>query len=346
MVINKLLFCLNVLLTPALLVGQVKPDFFPEDVDSNKGNAEIRCFCKPGVRDKTRSKGLEISYGLVGKGHYRPEENYFPPPFSSYARWQNLEIDLKAPLINRPGWKALVGYRYIAESVQFSAFGADYRETFETLDKKRLNSNTVSLLLTKVFDEKHYFILRLRNSANGNYSGLQIFNNRYNIVKGLAMVGFKRHEDFEWGAGLNYSSGFRNRFTLLPFVMYNRNFNRKWAIESALPAFVFIRRNINPKTMALAGFEYSSQSYRLTVDNNLAAPYDYAYNHSEILTSVRIERQIVPWIWAQVKVGYQYNLSSDFESKSANSPAFQAEPTNAPFLDISLFLSPPDKMIK
>lgn len=337
---------MNVFILHGLLHGQVKPDYFPEDVDSNAGNAEIRCFCKPGVRDKSRSKGLEISYGIVGKGHYLPEEKPFTPPFSAYTRWQNLEVDLKAPIINRPGWKALIGYRYITESARFRAFGADYRETFVTLDQKRLKSNTLSLLLSKIIDEKHYFILRLRNSANGNYSGLQFFNPRYNILKAAAMFGIKRHEDFEWGIGLNYSSGFRNRFTLLPFLLYNRNFNRKWGIESAFPAFVFVRYNLTPLTIALAGVEYSSHSYRLAVDAGQAEVFDYAYNHSEILASVRLERQIVPWIWTQIKVGYQYNLSSDFEAKNSISPAFQVEPTNAPFLNISLFLSPPDKMIK
>lgn len=341
-----IILCLKMLTAPGLLYGQVKPDYFPEDVDSNAGNAEIRCFCKPGVRDKSRSKGLEISYGLVGKGHYQPEENHFPPPFSAYTRWQNLEIDLKAPLINRPGWKALIGYRYITESVRFRAFGADYRETFQTLDQKRLKSNTVSLLLSKIIDEKHYLIFRLRNSANGNYSGLQIFNPRYNILKAAAMFGVKPHEDFEWGVGLNYSGGFRNRFTVLPFILYNRNFNRRWGVESALPAFIFIRNNLSPRTIALAGVEYSSHSYRLAVDGGQDRQYDYAYNHSEILASVRLERQIIPWVWTEIKIGYQYNLSSDFEAKNNLSPAFQVEPTNAPFLNISLFLSPPEKMIK
>ena len=341
-----IILVLNFLFIPGLLRGQVKPDYFPEDVDSNAGNAEIRCFCKPGVRDKSRSKGLEISYGLIGKGHYMPEQDNFPPPFSAYTRWQNLEVDLKVPLVNLPGWKFLLGYRYIAESARFRVFGSDYRETFETLDQKHLKSNTVSLLLSKIIDEKRYLILRLRNSANGNYSGLQFFNPRYNILKAAAMFGVKRNEDFEWGVGLNFSSGFRNRFTLLPFILYNRNFNRKWGIESAFPAFVFIRYNVTPRAIALAGIEYSSHSYRLEVDAGQHTPYDYAYNHSEILASVRMERQIVPWVWAQVKVGYQYNLSSDFDAKNGISPAFQVEPTNAPFLNISLFLSPPEKMIK
>ncbi|MCB0528595.1 MAG: hypothetical protein KDC65_08990 [Saprospiraceae bacterium] len=326
--------------------GQVKPDYFPEDVDSQLGNTEIRCFCKPGVRDKSRSRGLELAYGLAGKGSYEPEGDTYNPPFSSYRQWHYFEFDLKVPVINKPGLKVLAGYRYIGESINFKAIGQDFREAFETLDKKLLNSNSISAMLTKVFNEKHYFIMRLRNSSNGNYSGIRLYDKRYNIIKALAMYGIKPSEDFEWGFGLNYSSGFRNRTNLLPFVLYNRNFNRKWAIESALPAYVFIRRNISAETIVLGGVEYSSQSYRLSVDKTHNEMLDYAYNHSEILGSVRLEQQLAPWVWAQLKVGYRYNLSSDFESKADNSPAFQVEPTNAPFLNLSVFLSPPAKYVK
>ena len=77
-----------------------------------------------------------------------------------------------------------------------------------------------------------------------------------------------------------------------------------------------------------------------------AQPLDYAYNHSEILASVQMERQLSQWLWLNIKAGYQYNLSSDFESKSAESPEFRVEPSHAPFIRIGLFLSPPAHMIK
>lgn len=330
------LSCLYALASNAQVTPVLPPD----------GNAGVRCFCKPGIRGKARSRGISLSYGLIGRGYYQPENTYFPPPFSAYTRWQNLEFDLKAPLVNRPAWKVLIGYRYHAESVRFNAFGADYRETFQTLDQKRLKSNTVNVMVSKIIDDKRYLVLRLGNSANGNYNGLKWFDSRYNILKASALYGVKAHEDFEWGVGLNFSSGFRNRFMLLPFVVYNRNFNRKWAIESALPAFVFVRRNINARMIALSGLEYKSYSFRLKVDASQSTAYDYAYNQSAILASIRLERQIVPWVWTQIKAGYQYNLRSDFRSRNETSPAFQVDPTSAPFLNISLFLSPPDKRIK
>lgn len=325
--------------------GQVKPEYFPDDIDANVSSAQIRCMCKPGVRNKSRSRGLEISYDLVGGGTYTPESGGQQAPYSKFKRWQNLNVDLRVPVLNKPGLKFLVGYRYIAESVKFQSFGADHVETYQTLDRKLLQSNSLSFMFSKSLNENEYLLIRFRNSVNGNYSGLQLYNQRYNIHKALAMYGKKPNEDFEWGIGLNFSKGFRNRTSLLPFVLYNRNFNDKWAIESALPAFVFVRRNLNEKTLLLGGLEYSGQSYRLDVDG-ASPPLDYAYNHSEILASVQMERHISQWIWLNIKVGYQYNLSSDFESKSAASPEFKVEPSHAPFIRIGLFLSPPEHLIK
>lgn len=327
------------------LSAQAKPDYFPDDIDGNVSSAQIRCLCKPGVRNKSRSKGMELSYTWIGKGTYKPESNGLRPPFSSYNHWQNLKVSLKAPVLNKPGLKLLVGYRFVGEFFNFNNYGSDYQETFRALDQKLLKSHSLSLLFTKSFSEKHYLIVRFRNSVNGNYSGFKLYDQRYNIHKGLVMYGVKRDEDFEWGVGLNYSSGFRNRTSILPFVMYNRNFNEKWAIESALPAFVFLRRNQNPNCLFLTGFEYSGQSYRLDVpagQNSL----DYAFNHSEILLSLQMEHRITEWVWANIKVGYQLNFSSDLQARNDFSTDFSVEPTNAPFFRIGLFLSPPPHLNK
>ncbi len=325
--------------------GQVKPDYFPDDVDANISSAAIRCYCKPGVRNKSRSKGLEIAYMRTGSGTYEPESDGQQTPYSSFKNWQGLTASLQAPVLNKPGIKLLVGYRYIAETVAFERIGANHQETFQSIDGKLLNSHSLSLMFSKSLNETEYLLLRLRNSANGNYRGLRLYDRRFNIHKVLAMYGKKPHEDLEWGLGLNFSYGFRNRVSLLPFVLYNRNFNEKWAIESALPAFIFVRRNLTMKTLLLGGVEYSGQSYRIDV-NPAPAPLDYAYNHAEILASVQLEQQLGEWLWLNFKVGYQHNLSSDFEDKNGLSPDFKVEPTNALFVHIGLFLSPPAHLVK
>ncbi|MBK8501526.1 MAG: hypothetical protein IPL46_04565 [Saprospiraceae bacterium] len=171
------------------------------------------------------------------------------------------------------------------------------------------------------------------------------FGGQYAIYKGLAFYGIKPNENLEWGFGLNLSTGFR-RSTILPFFLYNRNFNDRWGLESALPAYIFGRLNLGRKSIMLLGAEYSSGSYRLGVNSSNKSLLDYALNHSEIIGSLRLEQQLSSWLWANVKVGYQLNFSTDFDSKAINTSSFQVEPADGFFFRIGAFISPPDDVFR
>lgn len=321
------------------IFAQLKPDFFPEDVSPE--GIEVRCFCKPGVQNKSRSKGLEVSYGRLGKGTFKDEEGKFTAPLSEYKSWQRLKVSLKVPVVNKDNLKVLLGYKYRSESFDVSRFGGDFTEAFQGLDASNLKNVSLSAYITKPLNEKSYLAFRIRYTASGNYSGLMDFGSDYAIYKGLAFFGIKPSEDFEWGLGLNVSSSFR-RTTVLPFFVYNRNFNERWGIESALPGYVLGRYNLGEKSILLFGFEYNSDSYRMKVNQTSNGVIDYALNHSEVHGLLRLEQQIAPWIWGNVKAGYQLNFSSDFESKSVNTTSFQVEPTDGFFFQIGVFISPPD----
>ncbi len=319
--------------------AQIKPDFFPEEVDHD--GIKVRCLCKPGVRNQSRSRGLEISYGWLGDGTFKPEDQPFIPPYSEFENIQNFELDMKIPLVIQDDLKILIGYKYFFEKYDFRRIGSDFSETFLELDQRKLKNNSFSFYMTKPLNETRYMGFRFRYSLNGNYDGWANFVNRYAIYKATAVYMIKPNPDFEWGFGLNASRSFR-RMNLLPFFVYNRNFTQRFGVEAALPGFIFTRFNVNEKNILLAGIEYDSQSYRIGVENSANGPLDYAMNHSEFMTSVELEHHFASWVWASFKLGYQMNFSSDFESKSLITPNFKVEPTNAVFFRVSLFLSPPD----
>lgn len=322
-----------------LLQAQIKPDFFPEDV--SKESVEIRCFCKPGVRNKSRSKGLEIAYDFIGKGAFQPEDGQISPPLSTYSNWQRWEFDLKVPVLNKENFNLLLGYQYTPEYFTFKRFGNDFTETFRQLDKATLKSSSWSAIISKPLNETRYLAIRLRYSANGDYNGIVNFQKDNAIYKGLALYGIKPHDDFEWGIGLNVSKSFR-QWSVLPFFVYNRTYENGWGIEAAFPGYVFGRKNLNTKSIFLFGYEYNSNSYRVNVPIPNADELRYAINHSEIILLARLERELTPWVWANLRLGYQLNFSTNFEAKSPNTTYFEAEPNDAPFIEIGIFLSPPD----
>ena len=321
-----------------MLNSQIKPDFFPEDILIEDFNAE--CYCTPGVLNKTRAKGLWLSYSSVRSGDYEgASSTFFTNPSSSLNNLNNFSLKLKIPLLLKERTKILLGYSYFYESYHFDNVGLDFSETFQNLDNDRLKGNGYSVIVSHSLNEKNYLGFRYKYGVNGNYEGWTNFDSRYAIHSFMGLYGIKKTENFEWGVGVLFSTSFR-RTTGIPFLLYNRTFNDKWGIESMFPANVFLRHNIGPLAIAAVGLEYNSRSYRLDVDNTSNVPLDYAFNHSELLFSANLEKHLTSWIWANVKLGYQQNFSSDFEPRSDETLFFQAEPQNGVYLQIGIFVSP------
>ncbi len=340
----KYIFVFISLLITETLCAQLRPDLFPEDIGTPGGQI-VRCYCKPGVRNKSRSKGLQITYSTIGSGTFEDEESGVEPPFSKYSNWGKFEYDLKGPVLNKESFKVLLGYKFAGERLSFDQVGDNYPETFRRIGKKTLKSSNISAIITKPLNERQYLAFRFRYTANGTYSGIMNFDQRYAIYKAMGVFGVKRNEDFEWGVGFSFSKSFR-RTNYLPFVVFNKTFLNNWGIEAAFPGYVYGRYNLGAKSIFLMGTEYASSSYRLDVPLDDGTSLDYALNHSELLFLLRWEQQIVPWVWGNLRVGYQMNFSTDFETKAANTTNFMVDPTNSPFFEIGVFISPPADLFK
>ncbi|MFK8101177.1 MAG: hypothetical protein AB8G15_01580 [Saprospiraceae bacterium] len=325
------------LLVTSTIIAQIKPVFVPEDVQSN--DIQEGCYCKPGVRYRSPSKGIRLNYGLISEGRFR-EDNTLFSPFSNYNSFQHLEFDIKIPIIIKDDFKLLLGYKYFTEFFSFDQFGLDYTEVFQHLGKVSLKSNSYSLIISKPINATQYMALRFRYSANGDYEGWTAFENKYSIYKVLGIYAFKPNEDLEWAIGLNISKSFR-RTNFLPFLVYNKNFSKRWGMEAIFPGYIYGRYNIGEEDILLFGAQYGSRSYRIDLEGADRKSLAYAYNHSELLVSTVFEHQFIPWVWGNLKLGYQINFSSDFESRSDSAASFNAEPTNGIYFQVGLFVSPP-----
>ncbi|MCB0620665.1 MAG: hypothetical protein KDC32_17700, partial [Saprospiraceae bacterium] len=63
--------------------------------DVNPDQLALRCFCQPGVRFKSRSRGLELSYALSGPSTFEPEKGEFSEPYSSFDRLSHFIFKLR-----------------------------------------------------------------------------------------------------------------------------------------------------------------------------------------------------------------------------------------------------------
>lgn len=324
--------------------SQIKPSLFPEDLLKNE--IEARCYCSPGVYNKSKSRGIALSYGWMDGGTFNEQDFPFTNQLSKYDRLESLEFKLKAPVLLKENFKLLVGYQHFSENFSFNNIGLDFNPVFNELNNERLKSNSLSLIISKPINETKYLAFRFKYTASGDYNNLFSFNEKYAIYKFLGLYALKPNENLEWGVGLAVSKSFR-RNNVLPFILFNKNFNKKWGIESVLPAMISVRYNLNPSNIVLAGIEYNSESYRIDI-NETSNPtlLDYAYNHSEVILSGRIEHRFFPWVWGSLKIGYQFNFSSEFEAKNISTDEFNTNPTGAPFFNFSIFISPPGDKIE
>ena len=334
----KAIFLGATLLFTTTLQSQIKPNFFPEDILTE--GFEGKCYCKPGVENKSRSRGLSISYGQANSAGYVAdgETPAFSDPLSVLNQLDQFELKLKIPLLLKERTKLLLSYKYYIESYNFKAIGVNFPATFQALDQQSLKSNDYGIILSHALNEKNYLIVRYKYGTNGNYEGWTNFNSRFAIHSVLGMYGIKKTDDFEWGVGFFFTKSFRQT-SGLPFLLYNRNFNDKWGIEAMFPANVFLRHNMGSKSIATIGLEYNSKSFRI-VETDALTDIDYAFNHAELLPSINLERHLTSWFWANFRLGYQVNFSSEFLDKSGLTIDFQADPGSGFFFNVGIFISP------
>ncbi len=343
----KIFFKLLLLLlgNSIFLNAQTLPNFVPDDIGENSVN--VQCFCKPGLENTSRSRGLTLSYTTNTPSRFTEENTPLSESLTSINSLRTMLIDLKIPIVNKEGFKVLLAYKYVKDNYHLNTIGADYTTVFSELGNTVLKGNDYGLIISKSIDENKYLAFYGKYAAKGNYEKWTSFDPKYAIYKARLMFGKKPTDDFEWGVGLNFTSSFRNT-TLIPFVILNKNYSEKWGFEGLLPAYALMRYNLNEKNIFLGGVQVAGQTFRVELPNDsvMNTPFDYSLNRSEFRVTALWERQIVPWIWTSAQVGYQFNFTTEFEGKNDISPTFDADPSNSVFFNISLFLSPPDSMIK
>ncbi len=330
------------------VASQSKPIFIPDQVD-NSQELYLKCYCKPGVDNQSRSRGIDVEYQLNSTQFYgNTDEFTFQSPRSKLKYSSELEIKAKVPILNRPGLKLLIGYNYTQEKYSFDEIGIDYSLAFDLLNNNLLKSNAFSIYFSKSLNEKNYLAFRARLLYNGNYDGLVKFRSRYAYYNFIGFLGTKVNDNFEWGIGVSYGSNVDGDDQVIPLFLFNKNFSQKWGIEAVLPSFIFFRNNINSSAMMFYGVEIKGQNYAFDLPNTITPDEHYfIFDHSKVQLVTNLEYKLREWVWLNVKVGYSVAFNTSFESiREEIFTSFETDPTNHPFFKVGLFISPSDSFVK
>jgi hypothetical protein len=301
-------------------------------------------FVKPGIRNGSPGRGLSMEYErqprfkLKGGGWGEMEDGS-----NEVEAKERFEAKLKFPLLNRDEWKVLGDLYHSFETYHFEAIepGSDF--AFQPLDGVRLRRTRLTGYVFKALNKRDYLTLRLEASTNGNYEGLAKIDKRYMVYRAALVYGMKKNEDTEWGFGALYNNNF-GRVTMLPFLIYNHNFNDKWGLETLLPIRFRLRHNLNERNLVSLAAEYWSSAYSLDLTlPNTTQPTPYIFRNASAQFFVEWEtNKLSRWTWLALKGGYSNNFNSRFTLPGTrNDGRIDAFPSQSVFVAATFFIAPP-----
>lgn len=263
--------------------------------------------CKPGVKGMTPGRGFSIGAELTPNLTFRDQSGNLQTIDNSRRFYGRLRF----PIVIQDYLKIIGGLRYSSQEFHFDK---EYPNTVlpAQLNDRSLKSSGATVYVVKSLNHKFYIGGRVLVSFNGDYNGI-VSTAGENTDGSLAlMLGIKKNENLEMGFGV--SQGLWNgRYTIVPLFLYNYTKN-KFGIEAILPAEAFARYNFSKKTVLYAGLEYFGQDFMLNATSLSTNNSPVVYNHSALRFQTNLEQNILPWIWLNVKAGYQMSIGFDLFS--------------------------------
>lgn len=341
-----LFFCLCPFLAPALsaqlTLEQGNIESFADDCPY---------YCRPGVRNRSQSRGVVIRYETQLGFNWGSGDDLVGGD-QAVTHLEQFTFKFKIPVVNKESFKFLLGYEWDTEKYFFNDPYKNLGEVqtlFQLLDERRLKANKLSAYASKSFNEKFYATGRLRMSLNGDYDGLIDFDNIYRTYSAAAAFGKKISDDEEWAVGITFSSN-KARSIALPFFVWNKTFNDRWGLQTALPGQAFARYNVGParKNAFLFGATFDSRYYAINTDDRRRFKElgQYFLRNNGVRIQIQYEQSIVPWVWAFGQAGYYAPVATRFNSEDNIDLDLQTNPGARPFFRFGLFLAPPKELIR
>ncbi len=333
--------------------------FFPlvsfSQVDSTKknldeinfddfGNADenkVKVYCTQKVNYLSPSRFVSVGYEsvlpfhLTSIGSHKLRENSKQVD-SHVDRFAGLRVGLNAPVISRSNIIASLGLSFWNTSLDFK--NPERSTLFASLSS--LNSTGINTTIFKPFNIKNFLIIQASADVNGNYKNLSEVNSKGLTYSATAIYGWKKDDNFMWGLGISrtYRAG---EVIHVPAILYNRTFSKKWGVEAVLPAKANLRRNFNPNSFLMLGYEIEGNTYYLGQVNNI----DTYLRRGEMKPRITFEKKLKGFIWMSAQAGWRYNWRFDgFANQNPvkdEKPIFTNSLGNPLYFNLSLnFVSP------
>jgi hypothetical protein len=222
---------------------------------------------------------------------------------------QGLRLAANFPVLSKKRCLILVGFSYLENNYNFSG-AAPVNPLAATLNDNGLRSMGASYAVFIPLDATHFILNQSNFDLSGDYNLHDFQPLSTTTISSALLFGWKPNERSQIGLGLSrtYRGGEQS---YVPVLLYNYTFqNRKWGIESLLPARAALRYTVNEKNILLAGFLLEGNSYYLgnLMKNNPEIAYkQLELKRSELRIRVIYECAIYKSIWLSLQAGYRIN---------------------------------------
>ncbi|PPK85307.1 hypothetical protein CLV84_2201 [Neolewinella xylanilytica] len=324
-------------------------------IELEQGNIEaltddMPVWSRPGTRYRSQSRGLSVRYETQPEFYWNGGDAIGGGE-QHVTHLEQFTFKFKIPLLNKPRVKALLGYEWDTEKYFFANpyEGYENEQTlFQLLDERRLKANKLSAYFTYSFDDRFYLSSRVRMSLNGDYQGLIDFGSLYRTYSAAVIYGKKVSMDEEWAVGVTYSNN-KARQIALPFFVYNRTWNDRWGIQTALPGQAYLRRNVGERLLNnfLLGATFDSKYYALNTDGRgFEELQQYFLRNNGVRAMLQYEHNFAPWVWAFVQGGVFIPWQTRFNPADDIDLDLETSVGSRPFVRAGIFLAPPKDLIK
>ncbi|CAH0999036.1 hypothetical protein LEM8419_00331 [Neolewinella maritima] len=344
----------RLLLLPLFLA--LAPMAIAAQLTLEQGNLEaltddLPVYSRPGVRYRSQSRGVSIRYETQPKFDWTGQDG-ITGGTQTVTHLEQFTFKFKVPLLNKPRTKVLLGYEWDTEKYFFDDpyVGFEDKQTlFQLLDERRLKANKLSAYVTHSWDDRFYSSGRFRISYNGDYQGLINFDGIYRTYSAAAVYGKKVDEDTEWAVGITYSNN-KARQIALPFFVYNRTFNARWGLQTALPGQAYLRRNVGRRMVNtfLLGATFDSKYYAINTGSRggFEELGQFFLRNNGIRSMLQYEHSVSRWVWVFGQAGYYIPVTTRFNPAETIDLDIETTVQGRPFFRVGLFLAPPKELIK
>ena len=280
----------------------------PFGIWAQKIKTQLPCrdslYCTPGVRGMSPGKGLDISYERLPDYEFPTSDvrgqGSFLPATAGFSRKLNTRI--KIPLVWKKDWTILLGGRYSE-----LAFSDDTPE----LDDYYVRNSAAGINVLKSLSVNRYLAGSAEIGWNKFDFGLPDGSREQRIYALTLLYGMKKNANTEWAFGV-YQRIRDDRYAIYPIIMYNHTFNRRWGIETVLPAKAHVRYNFSGKSILYAGAELDGSNYFVSSSQgtDFADQFFLQSRNTGVRIGLEYEKQLLPILWLGARAGYLARLGA------------------------------------